>query len=210
VPIGNRKGWYVVLTSDEELMMRCRNGDMSAFELLVMRYKDPILNFAYRSIGDYHRAEDLTQETFIRVFNYKNRYEPKCKFKNFIYLIAKNLCRNEIRNRNRRKTSFLEDLVPEDGDLDHLDLMKDVSHLPDELYEKKEQQHIIQQTLNRLPENQRVALTLVTYQNLRYDEIAEVLDCSVSAVKSLIHRARQNMKKLLAEVGIGESSYAKM
>lgn len=197
-------------TSDEELMMRCRNGDMSAFELLVMRYKDPILNFIYRSIGDYHRAEDLTQETFIRVFNCKDRYEPKCQFKNFIYLIATNFCRNEVRDRNRRQTSFLDDLVPEDGDLDYLDLMKDVSYLPDELYEKKEQQHIIQQTFNRLPENQRVALTLVTYQNLRYDEIAEVLQCSVSAVKSLIHRARQNMKKLLAEVGIGESSYAKM
>ena len=197
-------------TSDEELMMRCRNGDMSAFELLVMRYKDPILNFIYRSIGDYHRAEDLTQETFIRVFNCKDRYEPKCQFKNFIYLIATNFCRNEVRDRNRRQTSFLDDLVPEDGDLDYLDLMKDVSYLPDELYEKKEQQHIIQQAFNRLPENQRVALTLVTYQNLRYDEIAEVLQCSVSAVKSLIHRARQNMKKLLAEVGIGESSYAKM
>ena len=197
-------------TSDEELMMRCRNGDMSAFELLVMRYKDPILNFIYRSIGDYHRAEDLTQETFIRVFNCKDRYEPKCQFKNFIYLIATNFCRNEVRDRNRRQTSFLDDLVPEDGDLDYLDLMKDVSYLPDELYEKKEQQHIIQQTFNRLPENQRMALTLVTYQNLRYDEIAEVLQCSVSAVKSLIHRARQNMKKLLAEVGIGESSYAKM
>lgn len=199
-----------MLTSDEELMMRCRNGDMSAFELLVMRYKDPILNFIYRSIGDYHRAQDLTQETFIRVFNYKDRYEPKCQFKSFIYLIATNFCRNEIRDRNRRQTSFLEDLVPEDGDLDHLDLMKDVSYLPDELYEKKEQQHIIRETFKRLPENQRVALILVTYQNLRYDEIAEVLQCSVSAVKSLIHRARQNMKKLLAEVGIGESSYAKM
>ena len=78
------------------------------------------------------------------------------------------------------------------------------------LYEKKEQQLMIRQTINSLPESQRVALVLVTYQNLRYDEIAEVLECSVSAVKSLIHRARQNMKKLLTEVGIGESSHAKV
>ena len=197
-------------TSDEELMMRCRNGDMSAFELLVMRYKDLIVNFICRSIGDYHRAEDLAQETFIRVFKNASRYEPKSQFKNWIYLIATNLCRNEIRNRNRRNTSFLDDFVPEEGDIDHSYLMRDVSDLPDELYEKKEQQLIIQQTLNHLPENQRLALTLVTYQNLRYDEIAEVLDCSVSAVKSLIHRARRNMKKFLLEVGIGESSNAKV
>ena len=64
-------------TSDEELMMKCRNGDMSAFELIVMRYKDLITNFIYRSIGDYHRAEDLAQETFLRVFRSANRYEPQ-------------------------------------------------------------------------------------------------------------------------------------
>ena len=197
-------------TSDEELMMKCRNGDMSAFELLVMRYKDLMTNFIYRSISDYHRAEDLAQETFLRVFKSANRYEPKCQFKNWIYLIATNLCRNEIRNRKRRNTAYLDDLVSEDEDVNYSALMRDVSQLPDELYEKKEQQLMIQQTINSLPESQRVALVLVTYQNLRYDEIAEVLECSVSAVKSLIHRARQNMKKFLTEVGIGESSHAKV
>ncbi len=197
-------------TSDEELMMKCRNGDMSAFELLVMRYKDLIINFIYRSIGDYHRAEELSQETFLRVFKSASRYEPKCQFKNWIYLIATNLCRNEIRNRQRRNTVFFDDLVPEDEDVNYSSLMMDVRNLPDELYEKKEQRQLIQQTINRLPENQRTALLLVTYQNMRYEEIAEVLDCSVSAVKSLIHRARQTMKKLLMEVGIGESYNAKV
>ena len=190
--------------------MKCRNGDMSAFELIVMRYKDLITNFIYRSIGDYHRAEDVAQETFLRVFKSASRYEPKCQFKNWIYLIATNLCRNEIRNRNRRNMAYLDDLAPEDEDINYSVLMQDVSQLPDELYEKKERSLLIQQTINRLPENQRLALLLVTYQNLRYDEIAEVLDCSVSAVKSLIHRARQNMKTLLIEVGIGESTHAKV
>ena len=197
-------------TSDEELMMKCRNGDMSAFELIVMRYKDLITNFIYRSIGDYHRAEDLAQETFLRVFRSANRYEPKCRFKNWLYLIATNLCRNEIRDRKRRNTAYLDDVVPDSENVSYFELMQDVSQLPDEVYEKKERQVIIQQTINRLPENQRLALLLVSYQNLRYDEIAEVLECSVSAVKSLIHRARQNMKTLLIEVGIGESSHAKV
>ncbi|MCZ6680212.1 MAG: sigma-70 family RNA polymerase sigma factor [Candidatus Poribacteria bacterium] len=197
-------------TSDEELMMKCRNGDMSAFELLVMRYKDLITNYIYRSISDYHRAEDLAQETFLRVFKSASHYEPKSQFKNWIYLIATNLCRNEIRNRNRRNTAFLDDCVAEDEDVNYSALMQDVSQLPDELYEKKERQLMIQQTINSLPDNQRLALLLVTYQNLRYDEIAEVLNCTVSAVKSLIHRARQNMKKLLIEAGIGESTHAKV
>lgn len=197
-------------TSDEDLMVRCRNGDMSAFELLVMRYKDLVINYIYRSISDYHRAEDLAQETFIRVLKNASGYEPKCQFKNWIYLIATNLCRNEVRNRHRRNTAFLDDLVSEDEDVNYSAVMRDVSHLPDELCEKKEQQLMIQQTLNRLPENQRLALNLATYQDLRYDEIAGILDCSVSAVKSLIHRARQNMKTLLLEIGIGESSNAKV
>ena len=197
-------------TSDEDLMMGCRNGDMSAFELLVMRYKDLMINYIHRSISDYHRAEDLAQETFIRVLKSASGYEPKCQFKNWLYLIATNLCRNEVRNRHRRNTAFLDDLVSEDEDVNYSGVMRDVSHLPDELYEKKERQLIIQQTLNRLPDNQRLALNLVTYQDLRYDEIAAILDCSVSAVKSLIHRARQNMKTLLLEIGIGESSNAKV
>ena len=183
---------------------------MSAFELLVIRYKDLMINYIYRCINDYHRAEDLAQETFIRVLRSASNYEPKCQFKNWIYLIATNLCRNEVRNRHRRKTAFLDDVVSEGEDVNHSALMRDVSSLPDELYEKKEQQLMIQQTLNLLPENQRIALNLVTYQELRYDEIAEIMDCSVSAVKSLIHRARQNMKTLLLEAGIGVSSNAKV
>ena len=197
-------------TSDEELMMKCRNGDMSAFELLMMRYKDVIINFIYKSIGDYHRAEDLTQETFLRVFRNSGHYEPKSQFKNWIYLIATNLCRNEVRNRKRRNTVFLDDLMSEEEDVSYASLMQDVRNLPDELYEKKEQQLVIQQTISCLPENQRLALILVTYHDLRYEAVAEVLDCSISAVKSLIHRARQKMKKLLVESGIGESSNAKL
>ena len=190
--------------------MKCRSGDMSAFELIVMRYKDLITNFIYRSISDYHCAEDLAQETFIRVFKSRDRYQPKCQFKNWIYLIATNLCRNEVRNRNRRKTAYFDDLASEDHPAGYAALMRDVSQIPDELYEKKERQYLIQKAIDGLPENQRVALNLVTYQNLRYDQIAEILNCSVSAVKSLIHRARQNMKELLIEVGIGESTHAKV
>lgn len=195
-----------MFVSDEDLMMKCRNGDMSAFELLVRRYQNPLINYIHRSIDDYHRAEDLSQETFLRVFKSASRYEPTASFKSWLYTIATNLCRNEIRNRSRRNTYYLEDLVEEGEDIYHTEIMRDTRYLPDMLLEKKEQRQMIRKALAQLPENQRIALTLVTYQDLRYEEVAEILGCSVGAVKALIHRARQKMKKLLIKAGIGEES----
>lgn len=196
--------------SDEELMMRCRSGDTAAFELIVMRFKDQIINYICRSVGDYHQAEDLAQETFLRIYKNACSYEPRSKFKNWLYLIATNLCRNEIRDRNRRKTDLLTEVSTEDQETDYLNLLPDFRYMPDRLYEKKERELIIQQKINCLPENQRLSLILVTYQGMSYEEIAEIIGCSVSAVKSLIHRSRQNMKKLLVEAGIGESHNARI
>ena len=191
-----------MFVSDEDLMMDCKKGDMSAFELLVRRYQDAIINYIHFSIRDYHRAEDLAQETFLRVFKNASRYEPKASFKSWLYTIATNLCRNEIRNRARRKTYSLEDLVDENEDVYHSEYMVDTRLQPDILYEKKERQLIIKKAIKLLPENQSLALTLVTYQELSYEEISEILNCSIGAVKSLIHRARQNMKDILIKLGI--------
>lgn len=193
-----------MIVSDEELMLQCSKGDMSAFELLVRRHQDALVNYIYFTINDYHRAEDLAQETFLRVFKSAKRYEPKSTFKSWLYTIATNLSRNEHRNRARRKTFYLEDLVDENEDVYHSEFLIDTSLQPDILYEKKERQQLIKKTLNQLPENQRLALALVSYQELSYDEISEILNCSNGAVKSLIHRARQNLKKLLIKAGIGD------
>ena len=202
----NRK----MFVSDEDLMMKCRKGDMSAFELLVRRYQHPLINYIHRSINDYHRAEDLSQETFLRVFKNASRYEPTASFKSWLYTIATNLCRNEVRNRARRNTCSFEDLVEENEDIYHTDIMRDTRYMPDVILEKKEQRQIIQKALAQLPENQRLALTLVTYQDLRYKEVADILNCSVGAVKALIHRARQKMKKLLIKAGVRGSVNAKI
>ena len=194
-----------MIVSDEDLMLECSKGDMSAFELLVRRYQDALVNYINFTINDYHRAEDLAQETFLRVFKSASRYKPKSTFKSWLYTIATNLSRNELRNRARRKTYYLEDLVDEDEDVYQSEFLIDTRLQPDILYEKKERRQLIKRTLDQLPENQRLALTLVTYQELSYEEISEILNCSIGAVKSLIHRARQNLKKLLIKTGIGDS-----
>ena len=194
-----------MFVSDEDLMMDCKKGDMSAFELLVRRYQDAIINYIHFSINDYHRAEDLAQETFLRVFKNASRYEVKASFKTWLYTIATNLTRNEIRNRARRNTYFLEDLVDENEDVYHSVYMIDESLQPDLLLERKERQQIVKKAIKMLPENQCIALTLVTYQELSYEEIAEILNCSLGAVKSLIHRARQNIKDILIKLGIGDA-----
>ena len=199
-----------MLVSDEDLMLKCRKGDMSAFELLVRRYQDALVNYIFYNINDFHRAEDLAQETFLRVLKSASRYEPKSSFKSWLYTIATNLSRNEIRNRVRRKTYYLEEMVEENEDVYHSEYMIDTRFQPDILYEKKERQQLVKKTLKQLPENQRLALTLVTYQELSYEEVSVILNCSVGAVKSLIHRARQNMKKLLIKSGLGESVNAKI
>ncbi len=187
-------------------MVRCGKGDMSAFELLVRRHQSALINYIHRAIDDYQRAEDLSQETFLRVYNNASRYKPTASFKSWLYTIATNLCRNEVRNRARRKTYYLEDLVEEGEDIHQTEIMRDTRYLPDILLEKKEQRQIIRKALAQLPENQRIALTLVTYQDLRYEDVAAVLGCSVGAVKTLIYRARQKMKKLLIKAGIAEET----
>jgi len=194
-----------VRVSDEELMIRCRNGDISAFELLVSRYKHQIINFINHLIHDYHRAEDLAQETFIRVYDNSDRYIPKSYFKNWLYTIATNLCKNELRDRNRHGlTSLDKSIISDEGDELPISsvVLTDYSKMPDFIYEKKEKQRLIRQAIDRLPENQRLALIMVTYQNLRYEEISEALKCSLSSVKSLIYRARQNLRDYLIQLEI--------
>ena len=222
LPLTNLKGcstWKCnsMFPADEELMIRCKKGDMGAFELIVRRYQHQVISYISRVISDQHRAEDLAQETFLRVLNSVNRYQAKGHFKNWLYLIATNLCRNEIRNRKRQSTDVFSDLNLEqdENSTDHIvstieNLLSDTRYLPDQLYEKKERQQMIRQQVNNLPDNQKLSLILITYQELSYQEVSTIIGCSVSAVKSLVHRARQSLKRKLIELGVEESHNAKI
>ncbi|MBI5800375.1 MAG: sigma-70 family RNA polymerase sigma factor [Verrucomicrobia bacterium] len=183
---------------DAMLMLRVKRGDRAAFEELVARYQQPVLNFIFRTLPDATEAEDLAQGVFVQVWKSAARYEPSAKFSTWLFTIARNLCLNEFRRRSRHPADSLD--APAHAGTDeprgHSVEEKRVASASDamlcgELEEK------VAEALAALPENQRTALLLWQRDELAYDDIAEVLGCSLSAVKSLIHRARETLKARL-------------
>jgi RNA polymerase sigma-70 factor (ECF subfamily) len=182
---------------DAVLMLRVKRGDMAAFEELVEKYKQPIVNLMFRMVHDLEEAEDLAQNVFVRVYKSAERYEVSAKFSTWLFTIARHLCLNEIRRRGRHPGQSLE--ASEETDNEHAPRQyEDVkSFSPPESFLQGELEEKIQQAMDALPEKQRLAIALCRQDELSYEEMAKVLDCSVSATKSLIHRAREALKERL-------------
>jgi len=182
------------LDPDAALMLRARQGDRDAFTELVEKYKQPVMNLAFRTLRDLTEAEDLAQNVFVQVWKSAPRYEATAKFSTWLFTIARNLCLNEIRRRTRHPAESL-DQTRDDADDQPLHQIEDkrvataaTVALSRELVEK------VDAALAVLPENQRTALLLCRQEELSYEEIAAILGCSLSATKSLIHRARETLK----------------
>ena len=189
---------------DDELMERYRAGDENAFTLLVRRHQQPLVSFIARYINDRDGAEDLAQETFIRIFKASRRYKPgRAQFKTWMYHIASNLCKNELRNRGRRDRYRVDNVVDGDGggDSEQIDLIEsapaDSAFQPEVALERKELHEAIQTAIAELPEQYRVPLVLRDLQGLSYDEISEVLELRSGTTKSRINRARLMLKDKL-------------
>jgi len=182
--------------SSEDLMARVAKGDDEAFEILVNRHETSILNLIYRFIGDRTQAKDLAQEVFIKVWQAARSYEPKAKFTTWIYQITVNLCFNELKSsRRKRWFQFLQS--DEDHEIRTEENLPDRSPSPEDLLLAKERSWRISYALQGLPDNQRMALILKRYDDLSYQEIAQILRCSVSAVESLLVRAKRNLQEKL-------------
>jgi RNA polymerase sigma-70 factor, ECF subfamily len=182
--------------SSEDLMARIAEGDDHAFEILVNRHQTSVLNLIYRFIGDRTQAKDLAQEVFLRVWQSAKSYEPKAKFTTWIYRITVNLCFNELKSSRRRNWfQFLR--FGEDQEKTAEDAVIDPSPSPEDLLIDREQSQQIKEALHGLPENQRMALILKRYDDLSYEEIARILGCSVSAVESLLVRAKRTLQEKL-------------
>ncbi len=180
----------------EDLMARIAQGDNEAFEILVNRHQTSILNLIYRFIGDRTYAKDLAQEVFIRVWRAAKAYKPEAKFTTWIYRITKNLCFNELKSSRRKKWFSFHQSDDQSGETIE-DRLSDAAPSAEDLLLEKERSRQISEALQSLPDNQRMALILKRYDDLSYQEIAQILGCSVSAVESLLVRAKRSLQEKL-------------
>ena len=177
---------------DATLMLRVKQGDVRAFEVLVQKYQQPVINLVYRSLPDVTEAEDLAQNVFVQVFKSAGRYEASAKFSTWLFTIARNLCLNEIRRRSRHPSESIENQTgDEEGQPRQWEDKRNTS-APDQILHAELEQKI-QESVGDLPEKQRSALLLCRNEELSYEDIAAILGCSLSATKSLIHRARETL-----------------
>lgn len=187
----------VRLDPDAALMLRVKKGDRAAFATLVEKYKQPVMNFVQRTLRDETEAEDLAQVVFLQVYKSARRYKTTAKFSTWLFTIARNLCLNEIRRRARHPLESLDQPHPDQENQPAHQFEDTASLAPgDQLLHGELEQKILQ-VLAELPENQRTAILLCREEELSYEEIAEVLGCSLSATKSLIHRGRETLKEKL-------------
>ena len=187
----------VTADPDAALMLRVKQGDAAAFAELVDKYKQPVMNVAYRMLHDATEAEDLAQAVFVQVFKSAHRYQVSSKFLTWLFTIARNLCLNEIRRRSRHRAESMDASHPEQEDQPLHQFEDKQTASPPERLLHGELEAKIEEALGDLPENQRLAIVLCRQDELSYEEIARVLGCSVSAIKSLIHRGRETLKQKL-------------
>ena len=183
---------------DADVVAAFLAGEELAFELLVERYQTRLLNFIYRTIGDREKAEDLVQEVFIRVYRHLHRFDASKKFSTWIYTIASNLAKNELRNRSRNPLVLFQTMRKQ-WDADHRPLQfEDTSARPDDLFRKRHLKELVEWAVAQLPEHHRVVFVLRELEGKSYEEIAEITGCNLGTVKSRLNRARGNFAAVIA------------
>jgi RNA polymerase sigma-70 factor (ECF subfamily) len=184
--------------NDAELVAEYLEGGRFAFQELVGRYHDRLLNFIYRTIGDRDRSEDLVQETFVRVYRHLHRFDPTKKFSTWIYTIASNLAKNELRNRSRNPMVLFQ-AIKKNWDADHRPLQwEDRSYAPDDLFRKRHLRAQVEKAVEELPEHHRVVFVLREMEGKTYDEISEITGVTLGTVKSRLNRARNKFAQIVA------------
>lgn len=185
--------------TENELIHGLRNGDENAFRFLVDNYQDRVFNTAIGIVQNAEDAEDVAQEVFIQVFRSINSFKGGSKLSTWIYRITTSRALDLLRSRKSKKRfGFLQRLFG-DGN-EPLYELPDFHH-PGVAMDQKENSARLFKAINQLPENQKTAFTLHKLEDLSYQEISEVLQVSVAAVESLMHRAKQNLRKILTEPG---------
>lgn len=173
-------------------------GEERAFQELVDRYQTRLLNFIYRTIGDREKGEDLVQEVFIRVYRHLHRFDRSKKFSTWIYTIASNLAKNELRNRSRNPLVLFQTIRKNWQDDDRPLQFEDSSMRPDDLYRKRHLRELVESSVAQLPEHHREVFVLRELEGKSYEEIAEITDTNLGTVKSRLNRARSSFAEIIA------------
>ncbi len=182
--------------TDEELIARFQQGDNYAFDLLVKRYKEPLLNFVFRFVGEREEAEDIVQETFLRLFKNKHYYREIAKFSTWIYTIAGNLAKTELRRRKRRKLLSISHFMSNEKDYD----IPDEDSNPERDTNTVITDKIIQQAIDKLSPKFKQVILLRDVQGFSYEEIAEIVGIPLGTVKSRVNRARLKLQEDLQQL----------
>jgi len=178
---------------DSELVIKIKNGDQNAFRQLFEQYQHLVYNTCYRMSGNREEAEDITQDVFIKIIHAAGKFRGDAKLSSWIYRIAVNTCLKKERRKKLENWISLEFLFQDEGKLQP----QSPDKTPDQQVEILEKEQIVQNAIRNLPERQKTALILHRYENLSYQEIAAVMEISLSAVESLLHRAKENLTKKL-------------
>ena len=190
-------------TSDVQLMLDVKAGDEASFDLLLRRYRTPVVNFLCRMVRDRATAEDLAQEVFLRVYRARKKYSPTAKFTTWLFRIATNLALNSIRdNRHKQMEDSLDaPAQSEEAGTGRWPGARELASRDmriDEHMIERDRCEFIRRAVESLPEKQRAAVLLHKYEEMDYGEIAGILECSESALKSLLFRAYETLRAQLA------------
>ncbi len=188
--------------TDEEVMLRLKAGEPDALETLLARYRRPVIHFLYRMVHDAGQAEEFAQEVFLRIYRARKSYKPTAKFTTWMFRIATNVGLNALRDDRRRR----EKETSSDEESTGLRAARVVGPglTPEQQVLAAERNTQIRCAVDALPENQRTAVLLHKYQGLDYAEIADILECSPSALKSLLYRAYETLRVRLRPLVAGK------
>ena len=186
------------MDSDIELMLRTKSGDDSAFSELMRRHYKGVVNYIYRFTNTRDNSEDLAQEVFLRIYRSAKQYRPEAKFSTWLYKIATNVSLTHVKRRNNNLS--LDEISEKSGEVGD-----DALEIPDDIIYRKEIKDVIFQAMESLPEREKIAIMLCKYEGLSYEEVSEVLECTVGAVKAYVYRGRMKLidrlKPFLTEGG---------
>ena len=197
----------ILAPSDEQIMWRVRaQDDAEAFAHLVNKWQTPIQRLCVRMLGDAHRGEDLAQEAFARLYAKRHDYQPAARFSTYLWRVAMNLCYDELRRLKRRpETSLDAEAFDGDESISILDAHASVETTPEHELENRERAEIVRHALQKLPEHYRAVVVLRHYQDLKFREIADVLEIPEGTVKSRMAEGLQQLSEILTRAFRAES-----